>query len=60
MMIREERYQELRDMFWKENDELGTGMRAQGWRNDLTKEEAAMVADWDRGEEPPARDKSKR
>ena len=47
-------------MFWKENDELGTGMRAQGWRNDLTKEEAAMVADWDRGEEPPARDKSKR
>ncbi|MEA4891130.1 MAG: hypothetical protein VB085_01005 [Peptococcaceae bacterium] len=47
MTIRQERYQEICDMFWKETDELGTGIKARNWRSDLTKEEAALVAKWD-------------
>ena len=43
MAISEERQDELSELFWAEtNDE-----DSQEWRNELTAEEAALVAKWD-------------
>lgn len=42
-MITDERKQELESLFWDETNEEWT----QGWREDLTPEEATMVEKWD-------------
>ena len=41
----ESRIEELQDSFWAESEEEYT----QEWRDELTVEERAMVAQWDRG-----------
>lgn len=42
-MISPSRYEELHGLFWDETNEEWT----QEWREDLTQEEAALVAQWD-------------
>lgn len=43
-MISAERIQEMVALFWAETNEEWT----QEWRDELTKEEAALVCRWDR------------
>lgn len=44
-MISEERRQEIDRLFWAETNDPET----EEWREDLTPEEAALVAEWDEG-----------
>ena len=44
-MISEERLQEIDRLFWAETNDP----RTEEWREDLTPEEAALVAEWDEG-----------
>lgn len=42
-MITDERIQEMQDAFWAETNDPAT----EEWRDDLTEEEAQIVARWD-------------
>lgn len=42
-MITEERIEEMKEYFWAETNDPET----EEWREDLTKEEAALVESWD-------------
>lgn len=42
-MISENRLQEMEDLFWSETNDPET----EEWRDDLTPEEADIVAEWD-------------